>query len=79
MPTDPEIFATLSRPVPNEEVKQLASDLSQGLGSDRVLDYDGRGSILLEPKAEYEVLPDELPRDESILRARLSTPYYGKG
>jgi hypothetical protein len=46
---------------------------------DRVLDYNGRGSILLESKAEYEVLPEDLLREESILRARLSTPYYGKG
>ncbi len=79
MPTDPEIFATLGRSVPHEAIKQLASDLSEVLGSGRVLDYDGGGSILLESKAEYEVLPDELPREESILRARLSTPYYGKG
>jgi hypothetical protein len=79
MPTDPEIFATLEQPVPDEDVKQLSSDLSDALGSDNVLDYDGRGSIFLERKAEYDVLPEQLPREESILRARLCTPFYGKG
>jgi len=79
MPTDLEIFATLGRPVSDEDVRRLAFDLSEALSSDRILDYDGRGAILLESKAEYEVLPEELPREESVLRARLSTPYYGKG
>jgi hypothetical protein len=79
MPTDPEVFATLERPVSEEDVKRLTSDSSEAPGSDRVLDHDRRGSILLASKAEYEVLPEELPREESILRARLCTPYYGKG
>lgn len=79
MPTDPEILATLEQPVRDEDVKQLASDLSEALGSHRVLDYDGEGSILLERKAEYDLLPEELPRAESILRARLCTPFYGNG
>ena len=79
MPTDSQIFATLECPVLDEDVRRLAADLSEALGSHRVLDDGGRGAVLLESKAEYGVLPEELPRAESILRVRLSTPYYGKG
>ena len=79
MPTNPEIFATLERPVSEEDVKRLASDLSEALGHDRLLDYDGRGGIIREPRKDYHLLPDPLPRAESILSARLCTPYYAPG
>ena len=79
MPTDPEIFATSNEPIAAEFVKQLASDLSQALGPDQLQDYDGRGVIVLEPKHEHDLLPEQLPRAESILSVRLCTPYYGEG
>jgi hypothetical protein len=79
MPTDPEIFATLEQPVSDEDVKRLASDLSDALGQDRVLDYDGRGCVIRERSKDYHLLPDPLPRVESILSARLCTPYYAPG
>ncbi len=79
MPTNPEIFATLERPIPDEDVKRLASDFSEALGHDRVMDYDRRGCIVREPRTDYHLLPDPLPRVESILSLRLCTPFYAPG
>ena len=79
MPTSPEIFVTLDQPIADDAVKQLASDLSEALGEDRLVDFDGTGGIALEPKSEHDLLPQQLPRTKSILTVRLCTPYYGEG
>jgi hypothetical protein len=79
MPTHPEIFATLEHTITEDAVKTLASDLSEALGSDRLLDYEGMDVIVLESKRYYALFPDSLPRAESVLHVRPSTPYYEKG
>src|SRR5258705_10710006 len=79
MPTNREIFVTSEQPIPEDTVKKLASDLSQALGCERLVDHDGRGVIVLEPKSEYHLLPDPLPRAEAVLSVRLCTPYYAEG
>jgi hypothetical protein len=79
MATHPEIFATSEQKISAETMKTLASDLSEALGPDRLFDYKGTGVIALEPKSDYHLLPDSLPRTESVLRVQLCTPYYGKG
>ena len=77
MPTSPEIFATLEQPLDEAAVRQLASHLSDALGHDAVLTDGGKGAIIVESASDYHLLPDPLPRTETILSVRLSTPYYG--
>jgi hypothetical protein len=79
MPTSPEIFATIDEPISEASVKALASDLSEVLGQDRLLDYDGRGVVVLERDSDLSLLPDAVPRACCVLRVRLCTPYYGEG
>ena len=79
MPVDPLIFATSDQPITSACVKQLAADFSEAIGEDRLLDSDGRGVIVMEAPDHYPLLPDQLPWATSILRPRLSTPYYGAG
>jgi hypothetical protein len=79
MPINPEVFASLDQTLSGEDVKQLARDLSDALGHHQVLDYDGRGCVILESCRDYHLLPDPLPRVTSILSVRLCTPYYAPG
>jgi quinoprotein glucose dehydrogenase len=60
------MFTTLDEPVAEETVKCLAADLAGALGHDTLLDYDGWGGIVREPKSLPCLLPDMLPKVESF-------------
>lgn len=79
MPTNPEIYVTSEQSISEDAVKILATDLSDALGQNRLLDFAGKGGVVLEPKSEYFLLSDQLPRTESVLSVHLCTPYYGQG
>ncbi|MEM8947636.1 MAG: hypothetical protein AAGD11_20870 [Planctomycetota bacterium] len=77
MPVESHIFVTLDSQLDDEIVGSLTSDISESLGKDRLLDYDGRGGLFREKKEDYKFLPEGLPHTGWILHLRLCTPYYG--
>jgi hypothetical protein len=77
MPVEAHILVTLDEPVREDVLRSLASDLSEALGEDRLLDLGGRGVLFREKEQDYNFLPDRLPRAVCVLRACLLTPYYG--
>ncbi|MEO5803663.1 MAG: hypothetical protein ABIR24_09035 [Verrucomicrobiota bacterium] len=81
MPTGIELFATTDELISEHDVRVLASHLAECIGHDRLCIWreKGKHGIVLQHKSEYHLLPDNLPKTESILEVDLSTPYYGPG
>lgn len=77
MSVDAHIFATVDDTLSDDFVRSLASDLSEVFGN-RLETSSGQDGLYRVREQDYElVLPDGLPRSESVLQVRLCTPYYG--
>ncbi len=78
MPVDPMIYATTNVAVDPALVDRWNAELKEQIGNDRFIGPDDC-ALTIVPRSKYDLLPDSLPVDSTIIESHPSSPYYGPG
>ncbi len=77
MPVDAYIFATSGGSVLEPTLRALNAHFAREFRADTF--HDEPDALAQVPPAEYDFLPDHLPRAACVLQVRLMGAYYGPG
>lgn len=80
MPTEPNIFATANNHLSLKDAQEISLDLSSQLGvqhlAGRFTDHNALSLILHK---DYILLPDNIPKPQTVVQAHPEGAYYGPG